>query len=278
MELYLASYSTPEWAGSQYLLNQSARAVGVNHIFPYTREQLVQTPFYHENREILDSSNGAGYWLWKPFIMLETMRKMSDGDMLIYLDSGFMIIADISPLVRLCIEQDGVLLFTNGYLNKAWTKRDCFVLMDCDEEKYYNVEQTVGGSHFWIKNSLSMEILESWLKYCCDPRLLTDIPNTCGLDNLPGFVLHRHDQSILTNISTKYGIERFRDPSEYGNSRKRPDLKVPGERIIAPPDSRMNCSQSVMENSSFGTILNLHRQAHPLSSIDPATGQIRQGS
>jgi hypothetical protein len=199
---------------------------------------------------------------------------MQDGDMLIYLDSGFMIVADIRPLVRLCLEQDGTLLFTNGYLNRTWTKRDCFVLMGCDEDRYYNVEQTVGGSHFWIKNPRSMEILGKWLEFCCNENILTDIPNSCGLDNLPGFVQHRHDQSVITNLSISYGIERFRDPSEYGNSRKTADLKVPGERIIAPPDSRMNCSQSIMENSRYGTILNLHRQAHPLSSIDPRTGQI----
>jgi len=276
MKTYLVSYSTPEWEGSQYLLHHSASAVGIDCQAPFNRAHLIKTSFYRENRELLDSPVGAGYWLWKPYYMLETMRKMHAGDILIYLDSSLMISADMRPLIDLCLEQDGILLFTNGYLNSSWTKRDCFVFMGCDEEKYYSVEQTVGGSHLWVKHRKSMEILEQWLEYCQNVNIMADIPNICGLANLPDFVLHRHDQSIITNLSILHGIERFRDPSEYGNSRKMDYQKVPGERIIKPPDKRMNCSQSVMENSKYGTILNLHRQAHPLSAIDRRTGQIRQ--
>jgi len=39
--------------------------------------------------------------------------------------------------------------------------------------------------------------------------------NTCGLPNLPGFVEHRGDQSILTNLSIKYDIK-----TNYFTSRK----------------------------------------------------------
>jgi hypothetical protein len=33
-----------------------------------------------------------------------------------------------------------------------------------------------------------------------------DGENLCGLPNFPDFDSHRHDQSILTNLKTKYGI------------------------------------------------------------------------
>jgi hypothetical protein len=38
----------------------------------------------------------------------------------------------------------------------------------------------------------------TWLDYCADPRGLTDHPNELGPPDLPGFIEHRHDQSVLS--------------------------------------------------------------------------------
>jgi hypothetical protein len=57
-----------------------------------------------------------------------------------------------------------------------------------------------------------------WLTYCKDERIITDIPNTCGYGNYPGFIEHRHDQSILSILVASQKIEVFRDPTHYGNS------------------------------------------------------------
>jgi hypothetical protein len=32
------------------------------------------TEFYQEHKQILDRNKGGGYWLWKPFIILEALR------------------------------------------------------------------------------------------------------------------------------------------------------------------------------------------------------------
>ena len=48
--------------------------------------------------------------------------------------------------------------------------------------------------------------LQEWAEAMSDPRVLTDMPNTCGLPNLEEFVDHRHDQSVLTIIAARHGI------------------------------------------------------------------------
>ncbi len=54
---------------------------------------LRETRFYAEQKAILDMQRGAGYWLWTPFIVVETPPEMQAGDCLIYSDSGIEIVA-----------------------------------------------------------------------------------------------------------------------------------------------------------------------------------------
>ena len=73
---------------------------------------LHRTAFYSENKAILDLARGAGYWLWKPFIISETLKEMEEGDCLIYSDSGIEVVADLTPLFRIALERE--LVFFSG--------------------------------------------------------------------------------------------------------------------------------------------------------------------
>jgi len=86
------------------------------------------------------------------------------------------------------------------------TKRDCFYYMGCDEEKYWNSIQLEDGFLAFRKTQKNIDFLNEWLEYCRDERVVTDIPNQCGLENFDGFVDHRHDQSIVTNLQLKYNL------------------------------------------------------------------------
>jgi len=56
---------------------------------------------------------GAGYWLWKPYIILKTLLyEMEEGDLLLYADSGSEAIGDLRPLFELA-EEDDIVIFRN---------------------------------------------------------------------------------------------------------------------------------------------------------------------
>ena len=46
---------------------------------------------------ITKNPRGYGYWLWKSYIIKKTIEKMSDDDILLYLDCGYEI--DITPFL-----------------------------------------------------------------------------------------------------------------------------------------------------------------------------------
>jgi len=181
-------------------------------------------PFIKQNPQIFQYKRGFGYWAWKPYIILETLKKLNDGDIVFYIDSGNSIINDLSPIMdQIGFRGNGIILFENRdgnhehqvWKNRMWTKYDCFHKMNCLEEKYINGDQIDGSYIISEKNEFTLKFYEEYLNYCLDPEIITDIPNKYG-QNFPEFKDHRHDQSILSLLAIKYGIPLYNSPSEWG--------------------------------------------------------------
>jgi len=221
MKLFLCSFGDKKYERSLNLLKSTALEIGkVDEVFLYTPKLLSKTEFWIKNQFILSRPRGAGYWIWKPYIMLETFSKMNDGDVLMYVDAGVRVTADLTPLKEIAL-QDGYVLFDLGFPNKVWTKRDCFVLMNADEQKYWDGGQTNAFCQFYVKNEQNTLFIKEYLKYCRDARVVTDDINLCGKPNFLGFKDHRHDQSILSILTIKYGLKKHADPSQYGEENRK---------------------------------------------------------
>lgn len=103
-----------------------------------------------------------------------------------------------------------MILTTGGYKNKHWTRRDCFKYMGCDEPRFTDCVQLEAGIGLFRKTESTLRFVKEWLYFCQDIRIVSDGDpvgsNTCGEENYEGFMAHRHDQSILTNLCVRYGI------------------------------------------------------------------------
>ena len=125
--------------------------------------------------------------------------------------------------------------------------------MDCDSEVYWSATQLTAAHALFKNTARSRSFVDEWLNHCATERILTDQPNALGRANLPGFIEHRHDQSVLSLLALKRGIETFRDPSQFGNERKAPANRVAGEYM------HHRCGYcDTMENSLCGQIVNCH--------------------
>jgi len=213
MKKYIVSFATPEYFDSQKLLNDSALRNGVEEFISYNKKWLTKTKFYKDNKTILKQFRGSGFWLWKPFIILEALSRIEKGEILIYSDSGIEIISDLAPIFEICDKKDGLIFFNNlGAKCKDWTKRDCFIKMDADSDTFYFTEQVMVGFAIFKKNEKNIKFVEDWLKFGVIDNLITDSDNICGKENIEGFIEHRHDQSILSILVKKWELEVFRYP------------------------------------------------------------------
>lgn len=263
MKIVLTNLSNKLYEKSRFQLNDSATKHGITNINSYSFEDLKSTTFYQQNQKILDQPKGIGYWAWKPYIILETMKSLDEGDIVIYSDCGIEIIEPLAPLIEICKKDEPVLLFANGNLrNKYWTKRDCFVVMNCDSEKYWNGLQTDAAFCLFKKSEVAKDFLTDWLKYCCDERAVGDLANTCGKKNFWGFQSHRWDQSILSLLAIKYEITLYRVPTQFGNHYKVLEYRVPGEANCINQKNPKQVdfySANPFYNSPYFQLLNHHR-------------------
>ncbi|MGA0545065.1 discoidin domain-containing protein [Brevundimonas sp. VNH65] len=222
----LVTFSNKYFESAQINLIDSAK----NHCeftqyASYNSMWLLKTRFYKKYSNILDQEKGAGYYLWKPFIILHAMDRLNDGDFIIYSDcgkkDGLKFDRSILPIIGKCDENGGILTARPlRYKQSEYTKRDCFALMSCDHESFWNYKQVPSGFICLKVCPDARNLVQQWLDFCTDQRILTDIPNESGLDNFPDFKMHRHDQSILTNLYCLNNVKLNTDwPSLPNNGR-----------------------------------------------------------
>lgn len=263
MRTWLVSYADAAYRLAQERLMDSAARYGIDRLRPWTRDALERTSFYRMHQAVLDEPRGGGYWLWKPFVITQTLKDMAPDDLLAYSDAGMEVIADVQPLFALCRERRDILIFAGHHEDlgapgpnvcRKWTKRDCFVGMDCDEPRYHD-GQMADASFLVVRNTArASALMREWLLCCAQPAILTDAPNRCGVPDLPGFIEHRHDQSVLSLLAIRDHLELFRHPSQHGNHAKAARDRQPGEWTRLPYGSH-----GLYENSPYGTLLHHNR-------------------
>ena len=106
-----------------------------------------------------------------------------------------------------------VWMYKLNYKERLYTKRDAFVLMNCDKPYYYNTNQFMAGIQIYKKTNFTVKFIQEWLNYCQDERIITDKKNVMGKKNYPGFIENRHDQTILSLLIKKYGIANSGSPN-----------------------------------------------------------------
>ena len=95
-----------------------------------------------------------------------------------------------------------------GLKEKIYTKRDAFILLGVDKPIYSETNQYMGGIQVYKKSNYTQKFLSELLYYSQDKRIITDDNNTQGYENYPGFIENRHDQSVLSLLIKKYGINK----------------------------------------------------------------------
>ncbi|WP_146182865.1 hypothetical protein [Limnohabitans sp. Jir72] len=204
------SYASEEFISARHALCKSAINVGFDEVRQRGPADL-DSDFCEKNEGILKEKRGAGYWLWKPEIILQELKTLKIGDVLVYCDAGrsnyYQLNVFPSRLIKEAIAKGFLLGPTIGQHGPTtrWTKRDAFILMDMDNIFTHEKPLVQAGWSIWTPVPESFEFLKEWLFFCSDARILTDMENTLGLPNYCDFIDHRHDQSVLTLLAYKKG-------------------------------------------------------------------------
>ena len=214
-KIVFVTYADENYADRQAKLTARAMISGqMNKVISYNREWLTASKFYLENKSILDEKKGGGYFLWKPYVILQALKDLEENDIVFYLDSEDIFKGDVRSFLLRKLKDIDILLTNGGRPNEEWTKRDCFIKMGCDKKAYWDTIQLEAGILAVKKTAFSIRILKEWLHWCSDYRILGDEKSVMGKE-LSAFKEHRHDQSILTNLKVKYDLYSSDEMREF---------------------------------------------------------------
>lgn len=247
----LINYANDIFIEQQKFNSKTGKEVGLfDEVISYC-PQNIEISFLKENINILKQRRGNGYWLWKPYFIKKTLEKMENDDYLFYCDSGSYFIKPITPLIDISLATgQEIIVFELTHLEKEWTKRDAFILMDCDDPKYSESRQRLACFSLWKKTRFTMDFINEFLRYAQDERIITDLENQCGYPNYKEFKEHRHDQSIFSLLTKKYELDAYRDPTQWGNGVKHLYHNSKYEQLIEHTRS------SNMSTPFYGKVIN----------------------
>jgi len=203
----------------QRIQNQ-ALAMGAYDFIVLANEHSLDLEFREQFAEYLKPGvRGFGYWSWKAQIILQTLSQMKDGDLLQYTDAG----CHLNPRGRKRLDEyflkaqnceSGILAFqaiAPTFHNQKiklldlrearWCKGDLCDALEVRSNTDIMDTQTIGAGIIFIKKcDESIRIVRRWLDvYKNNFYLIDDSQSTS--ENLPGFVEHRHDQSIFSILA-----------------------------------------------------------------------------
>jgi len=256
MKRIFISYASRGYVDSQEQQHAAARRYGADVGVMYRRDDIERMEAYPRLCHILDKRRYAGWCLWKPMILLDAMSRAEEGDIIFMLDSDYIPVTDLSPLFDICLERQGIMLFGgNAPASRRSIKRDCYVLMGLDEQRYWEGLPVWGGCNMWMKNARNIAFVEEWFRYASDERLLSPFSSHTGQPELPGFVSNACDQAVLTLLAFKHGIEAYRCPHPVTNYAKLPKFRVPGEELGGTQIGVTDYQDGLFPNSPYGTLI-----------------------
>ena len=161
-------------------------------------EFLKHRPFIQAN------PRGYGYWIWKPYIIQQTMQTMKDGDVLLYVDCGCEL--DIQKRTQLnammkLVEMELLIGTYTKHNEQTYTKSD---LVDRMKLPTISSPQHQAGALLFLVCPKTRHLVDEWYELCCDYPNIDDSPSI--LPNVPQFIEHRHDQSVFSLLTKKYNL------------------------------------------------------------------------
>ena len=170
----------------------------------------IDEAFYKANEAVLSQKRGAGLWIWKPYFLLRTLQEAKDGDVVFYADSGSFFIRNVKALID-SIDEKGIWCFDLPLLEKQYTKKQTFRLMECDNERFRESNQ-ICATFLAVRNSKSTrQIMKEWLDFCKIPEIIMPSDNSEVEEKY--FLSHREDQSVLSLVLKRHNIQPQASPT-----------------------------------------------------------------
>lgn len=210
MSFTVVLYATESHRSLMEMSKTQFEAWGADSIMCYGPKDL-SPAFRRRNRDTLSCPKGAGCWVWKPWIIMDAMKRSST-DYVMYIDVSCKMNSNKRGMQIVMNDKDiGIseaTYFDHGTKTKRthpevkYTKKAVFTRFGVEQDVALPAHVTTWMC-FRRVSSVATAFVSKWLSFAQEKSLIDD---TLSDDEHPLLVAHRHDQSIasvLFNMSHK---------------------------------------------------------------------------
>ena len=211
--IHLISYASghPVWIQNQRTLAYSALSHNFKSIHSFGPEDL-DAQFLQDNKEILSDPVGAGLWLWKPQIILQTLNKVPENDLVMYADVGFIFSnIDLTTLFDVAYQSSILLADHNDEKYHAAIKTvinnasiNTLKITNCDIQSCHQSPGFAAGFGIYKNTPQVRSFVQQWVNLTRDKSIMYP---TISNNEYPEFVGQQYDQTTLaiTNFKNPIG-------------------------------------------------------------------------
>lgn len=212
-------------------LTEQVKQLGIFDTFAIVTEQeladIAPWLFNWYSSEELKTIPGYGFYAWKAAIArAATSGYWGNADVICYLDAGCEVLPGRRSK-RLFVrwiakaQRFGAVGFSSFAPEWKFTKFEIIEFFP-NSEKALTTDQFQSGT--WLLGGpIGLNIAIEWDKLCSSSQAITD--DKIGTE-IPGFVAHRHDQSVFSMVLKKYLIKPESLPTPYPNASFLANLKA----------------------------------------------------
>ena len=210
--------STNKYSTSFDRIAKEAADLGIFENIWVWNENDLDISFRTKHNEFLQTSaKGYGYWIWKPQVILQALKKIPEGDILIYADigcsfnkNGILRIFEYESLAR--ESSCGIMGFQLTQLEKKFNKMSTvYEVFGEKNEKILNTLQLLATCVVIHNVEAAVNFVQEWADLCVRNQYMYVDDSPSILPNLPEFEDHRHDQSIFSLLAKKYDMTTIPD-------------------------------------------------------------------
>lgn len=214
------SYGSNDFQKSLARIGKEAQLTGVfDKILLYAENDL---PEFIRLSPVFNFRRGGGYWMWKAYIIKQTLSDMKEGDILCYADAGCTLNKNVLWNEYLNYLNNFNALFFQ-YKNvdygwsrfskydypklKYWIKGSAIEVLKSNfkDDEWLDFNKIMAGFLFVKKTKNTCNIIDQWYKLTINnPEILVDSHELNEIETNVLLNEHRHDQAILTAMVYLY--------------------------------------------------------------------------
>jgi hypothetical protein len=216
MKKHFISYGDHNYLNSKARISAEAKNFGFDTVAIFEPQDLSEE-FIKQTRPFIHESRGGGYWIWKAYILKETLGGIEEGDLLVYADAGCHINIHGKPRFQEYIDlldtnDTGIISFEMpGLKEEYYTTESVFEYFSIGKDDLLRKSgQFVANTLIMKKCDKLINLIEEFYEIAVSrPDLFSDQYNNLNRSEI--FIDHRHDQSIFGLLRKRMGSIVIKD-------------------------------------------------------------------